>query len=121
MNLEINVFEAIAGAHRAILIGQSLSYAYSNGVAGEVDGLRFNVVCYGNKFERVSVKILGKKEPPITQEEIDRRNAAGDFVYCTFEGFKAKIYENFSDHSMRISATATDIQILPAATGKEVK
>lgn len=114
-------FQATAGAPYAILKRVRESRAYINGVPGAVDGLRCDILCYGNGFEPVSVKMPINTVLPITQEEIDRRNAAGDFVLCTFEGFTAKIYENYRDHTVAISATATDIHILTAAPGKEAK
>lgn len=107
-------FECLAGANCAILCGVRESRAYANGVAGAVDGLRFEVVCFGNDFEKVAVKIPGGTTPPITPEELTARNAAKDFVYCTFEGFSAKAYQGFGeDKSMRVSATAKKINILP--------
>lgn len=118
MNFALN-FEGTAGAPCAILNGVRESRAYVNGVAGEADGLRYEIVCFGNGFEKVTVKVPGTTIPPLTPDEIARRNASGDFVYCDFDGFNAKIYENFSDHSMRISATAKAIRIVNNTPGKE--
>ena len=111
MNFGIN-FEGTAGAPCAILNGVRESRAFANGVAGETDGLRYEIVCYGNGFEKVSVKVPGATVPPISPEEIATRNSGGDFVYCEFEGFSAKIYQNYRDNSVRISATAKKINIL---------
>lgn len=118
MNFALN-FEGTAGAPCAILNGVRESRAYVNGVAGEADGLRYEIVCFGNGFEKVTVKVPGTTIPPLTPDEIARRNASGDYVYCDFDGFNAKIYENFSDHSMRISATAKAIRIVNNTPGKE--
>lgn len=121
MNFEIKNLEAVAGADKAILNGVRESRAYINGVAGAADGLRYEIICFGNGFEKVAVKVPGSTVPPITPEEIAARNAAGDFVYCRFDGFAAKIYENFQDHSMRVSASARAIQIMNGAPGKDGK
>ena len=63
------------------------------------------------------------RELAITQEDLDARNAAGDFVFCTFDDFAGKLWQDFRspDKAVKVTATAKNIRILNAGSVKESK
>ncbi len=109
---EIN-FKTLAKSKYAILAGHKPWKNYKNGVAGETIGTTFILALFANSFETIDVKVKGKLEFPMTNEDISSANAAGKFIYCNPVNFAAKLYQ--SDNGAGITCTADDIQLVKAS------
>lgn len=100
------------GADSGILSRVIENYAYENGKRTDKKrGYKVEIVCPCNHFEKISVKMENLTAIPITQTEIDEKNACGSFIYVTFEGFAGKLWQD-SSRQVRISATADEIVFL---------
>lgn len=108
--------EQACGGNRVILVEVSENYAFHDGQRGERQGMKYRVACPGNFFDVLTVKINTNDPSPIEQEDIAKRNAAGQYVYCTFEGFGAKIWVDSGNHT-QLSATADKITLLNVKQG----
>ena len=107
-------FPTVAGCDKTILSTARDDIEFIDGKStGRRLGSRYDIVCYANGFQLVTVRV---PDAPlvIEQEKLDERNATGDFVYCSFDGFTGKLYQNFRspDKELKISATATAIKLL---------
>ena len=108
-------FKSVAMSDKVIVtaVRDDMEFGTDNKPTGKCLGSRYDVVCHANGFASVTVKVPDA-QLAIAQEQLDQRNAAGNFVYCSFDGFVGKIYQNFrSDNKeVRLSATAKSIQLL---------
>jgi len=107
-------FNTVAGTNETILTSVQDDKEFVDGKpTGRVIGSRYGIACFANGFAQVTVRVPNAP-PAITQEALDARNATGDFVFCTFEGFVGKIFQDFrsANKEAKISATANAIKIL---------
>ena len=107
-------FSVIAGRDKAILAGARDDMEFVDGKpTGKRLGSRYDIICHANGFQTVTVKV---PDTPlaISQEDLDARNATGNFVFCSFDGFNGKLYQDFRSpgKEIKVSATATSIKIL---------
>jgi len=106
-------FDTIAGANEALLASAQNDMEFIDGKpTGRIIGSRYEILCFANGFERVTVRVPNAPLA-ITQEEVDARSIAGDFVFCTFENFIGKLYQNYRNakKEVRVSAIASAIKI----------
>ena len=88
-------FQTIAGGDKAILVSARDDIEFLDGKStGKRLGSRYEVCCYAAGFQTVTVKVPDKPLC-LEQDELDARNAAGNFVYCSFDGFTGRLYQNF--------------------------
>ncbi|WP_277668550.1 hypothetical protein [Caproiciproducens galactitolivorans] len=82
-----------------------------NKATEETDGYKAQVVSLPN-FDKLSIKVPGKKSPSLSNEAIQEQNAAGNFCFVRFENLVGKLWQDFSSKEVKVSASADDMQIL---------
>lgn len=97
---------------KGILVGTSTNYVYvNNEKTDRTEGIKADVRALPD-LSTVTVKLPNVTVPPMSNDEIERLNKQGRFVWVKFDGFAGKQYYSYKKKSMCVSATATEIHVV---------
>lgn len=114
--IAVNRESALGSSQPVILTSIKEVLEFKDGKpTGKILGFMYEVACPCIQFDKREVKVFN--EPAIiTQEEIDRRNFSGKYVWTTFEGFDGRLFQNYKTKDNYVTCTATKVVL---ATQKE--
>lgn len=93
MNLKFKLAkDQVFGNAPIVLVGASNYFSYQQGVRGEREGTRYDVLMLNSRGDKLGVKIKDTA-PIISQEELDKRNQRLNFILVDFINFSGYVYE----------------------------
>jgi len=107
--IPLNFEQINGGMNSCLILDTSKSFEYVDGKRTDNQlGIRYDCVLPNNKFEKISIKVLGETEPSISREEIDSNAGSVEVVITGFEG---KLYrDRFGNFDISCTATAVTKQ-----------
>lgn len=107
--IPLNIEQLNGNMKKFLVLDVSKSFEYVDGKRTDNQvGIRYDCVLPNNKFEKISIKVLGEMEPSITKEEI---NSNGGSVEAFATGFEGKLYrDRFGNFDISCTAAAVTKQ-----------
>lgn len=101
----------------AILVSTKPNTIFVDGKPTDrVDGIRCDCRALPD-LSPVNVKVPGAAAP-MSNEEIERRNLSGDFVWVEFSGFIGTQWLDRRSQEIKVSGTATGVKLTTAPIGE---
>lgn len=121
-SIQLTASQVLPPDGKGILVGTHPNQVYDDkgNRTDRTEGIKADVRALPD-LSAVTVKLSNVAVPPMSNDELERLNGQGRFVWVEFKDFIGKQYYSYRNKSMSVSATATGITVVDSpVTGDEL-